>query len=495
MRLSNKILPQITNKSLVKPPVGYLNLPVKVLQFGTGVLLRALPDYLIDKANWQGIFNGRIVVVKSTNTGNTDAFDQQDNLYTLMIKGIANERLVEETIISSAISHVLSASNEWELILKEAENPDLQLIISNTTEVGIQLLKEDINSTPPESFPAKLLSLLYHRYKVLGGSKNDGLIIVPTELLPNNATVLKDILIDLIEFNELEPAFRNWLDEDNYFCNSLVDRIVPGSPSELDRRLFEQNMHYQDELLIVSEPYCLWAIEGNAEVKSALSFEKADEGVIIVPDIEMYRELKLRLLNGTHTLSCALAFLSGFETVKEAMDDPSFLGFVQDTMGEIALSIPYKMDLQVARDFSKTVIDRFKNPYIRHLWINIAQQYTTKIKMRVVPLLEEYYKLYHKVPPYMTKGFAAYLFFMSNIEKTGSGYSGKYKQLTYPVYDLWAGYFHTVSNRIPPSAFALTVLKNDELWGKDLNLYPGFTDAVQQNIDQMMVNGLILSLD
>ena len=495
MRLSNKTLSQINDTRLIKPPAGYLNLPIKVLQFGTGVLLRGLPDYLIDKANRQGIFNGRIVVIKSTNTGNTDAFDQQDNLYTLMIKGVENEQLVEQTIINSAISHVLSATDEWELILKEAENPDLQLIISNTTEVGIQLVKEDINATPPESFPAKLLALLYHRYKVLGASRDYGLIIVPTELLPNNATALKDILTVLIEFNELEPAFGKWLEECSHFCNSLVDRIVPGSPSEMERKVFEEKMCYQDELLIVSEPYCLWAIEGNAAIKSVLSFEKADEGVIIVPDIEIYRELKLRLLNGTHTLSCAPAFLFGFDTVKAGIDDRSFLVFVQEIMAEIMLSIPFKMDVQIAKNFSNQVIDRFKNPYIRHLWINIAQQYSTKIKTRVLPLLEEYYRLYNRVPPYIAKGFAAYLFFMSNIKKTDSGYRAKYKQLCYPVNDLWANYFQAVSHTIPSSSFALTVLKNDELWGKDLNLYPGFTEAVQQNIDQIIANGLTLFLD
>ncbi len=63
-------------------------LPEKVLQFGTGVLLRGLPDYFIDKANRQGVFNGRVVVVKSTSNGGTSAFEQQDNLYTLCVRGL-----------------------------------------------------------------------------------------------------------------------------------------------------------------------------------------------------------------------------------------------------------------------------------------------------------------------------------------------------------------------------------------------------------------------
>src|ERR1044072_8088199 len=169
------------HQELTVPDEKVFQLPEKVLQFGTGVLLRALPDYFIDKANRQGIFNGRIVVVKSTSQGDSSAFEKQDGLYTLCVRGIQNGEKVEENIINSSISRVLSANEEWEKILECAHNQQLQIIISNTTEVGIQLTNDDIRHHPPKSYPGKLLAFLFELFKAFGGSEHSGMVIVPTE--------------------------------------------------------------------------------------------------------------------------------------------------------------------------------------------------------------------------------------------------------------------------------------------------------------------------
>ncbi len=190
MNLSKNNLSHITNDNVVKPSDALFTLPEKVLQFGTGVLLRGLPDYFIDKANRQGIFKGRVVVVKSTDTGDTTAFNEQDGLYTLCIRGIQAGKKIEENIICSAISRVLSAKQQWDQILKCAHSAELQIIISNTTEVGIQLVKESIFQQPPVSFPAKLLAFLHERYKIFEGNKSAGMVILPTELITDNGKKL-----------------------------------------------------------------------------------------------------------------------------------------------------------------------------------------------------------------------------------------------------------------------------------------------------------------
>jgi tagaturonate reductase len=117
MQLSKKILSQIKQEGLT-PAEALFALPEKVLQFGTGVLLRGLPDHFIDKANKQNIFNGRIVVIKSTATGGTDTFKDQDGLFTLLERGVENGERAERTVINASISRVLSASEEWDKILQ-----------------------------------------------------------------------------------------------------------------------------------------------------------------------------------------------------------------------------------------------------------------------------------------------------------------------------------------------------------------------------------------
>lgn len=495
--LSFQTLPLIQPSIPINLPSAQLqDLPEKVLQFGTGVLLRGLPDYLIDKANRQGIFNGRIVVVKSTDGGDLTAFARQDNLYTLCIRGVENRQLIEENVICSAISRVLSARQEWDEVLRVAASPDLQLVISNTTEVGIQLIPEDIRLTPPESFPGKLLAVLYARYQAFSGDPAKGLVIVPTELIPENGTKLAAILLDLAHRNDLEPAFIDWLEKANTCCNSLVDRIVPGRPDTVTYQALTEQLGYEDELLTVSEVYTLWAIEGNKHVQQVLSFHQADERVIIRPNIDQFRELKLRLLNGTHTLSCGLAFLSGFDTVREAMDDEVLSAFVSSVMlGELIPGIPYAVDDKIAQRFGFQVLDRFRNPYIEHRWLAITMQYSAKMQMRNIPTLLHYYeKLDSVTPRYVSIGFAAYLLFMRAVRQENGTWLGVRDGEAYPIHDTQAAYFADLWARLTPRELATTVLQNTALWGHDLTQLPGFADSVGTYLADMIENGVLTTI-
>ena len=422
MILSKQNITTISQKDKLDIPVeNIFLLPEKVLQFGTGVLLRGLPDYFIDKANKQHLFNGRILMVKSTRQGATDIFNKQDNLYTQIVSGIHNGKQVDEAIINASISRVLSAADEWQAVLTCAANPQLQIVISNTTEVGIVLLSnEDIHATPPISFPGKLLAFLLERYNIFNGSKESGMVIIPAELIVDIGIKLKNILIELAHINLLDENFIEWLTTANDFCNSLVDRIVPGALSAADKKATEEKLGYTDDLMIMSEPYCLWAIEtANENTKQILSFSKADEGVVIVPDIKKYRELKLRLLNGAHTAGCALALLAGFATVKQAMGDESFAMFVSDLMTEeIGPAIcSNTIDIDEANQFCSQVLDRFRNPFIEHQWLNISTQYTLKMQMRIAPVVIQYYQKTGMAPKKIATGFATYLLFIKGISK------------------------------------------------------------------------------
>lgn len=497
-QLSNQLLSQPASSAAVAlPPAALLALPEKVLQFGTGVLLRGLPDYLIDKANRQGIFNGRVVVVKSTDGGDLDAFTQQDGLYTLCIRGVHDGETIEENVVCSAISRVLSAKTQWAEIVACAANPDLEVVISNTTEVGIQLVADDVTQQPPASFPGKLLAFLYARYQAFGGDKSKGLVIVPTELIPDNGTRLESILLELAHRNGLDADFLDWLEAANTICNSLVDRIVPGRPAASISHELTEQLGYEDDLLTVSEVYTLWAIEGDEQVRKVLSFEQADPGVIVQPNINQFRELKLRLLNGTHTLSCGLAFLAGFNTVREAMDDESLATYIQNLMlTDILPGIPYAVDQAVGQHFGMQVLDRFRNPYVEHRWLSITLNYTMKMQMRNVATLLHSYKQFGVVPEYMALGFAAYLLFMRGTHQDADGtWYGEANGEVYPIQDEKAGYFADLWARLSPTDLTHAVLHNAALWnGHDLNQLPGFSLRVSQYLQQMLDTGVYATL-
>jgi tagaturonate reductase len=491
MILSADSLKNIPPEKVAVPRSQFQELPEKVLQFGTGILLRGLCDYFIDKANRKGSFNGRVVMVKSTDRGSASAFEKQNGLYTLCVRGFENGKSVEENIIISSVSRVLSARSQWSEILKCAHNPELQIIISNTTEVGLTFVDEKINTAPPNSFPAKLLSFLWERFNAFENTENAGLVIIPTELIPGNGDLLKTIVLKLATNNNLSEAFIAWLEGQNHFCNSLVDRIVTGMPDPAIRRSIEEELGYEDDLLNVCEVYRLWAIEGGEEVRRKLEFSGSDEGILIEPDIELYRELKLRVLNATHTLTSGVAVLAGVETVREAMDDPDLGLFVRNLMkNEIGSSIPYQVDPNLLEQYIIKVIDRFRNPYLRHYWINITLNYSSKMKMRCVPLLVKYYELHKRAPRLFTLGFAAYLLFMKSREQKKGQFFGIVNNRKYLVDDERAGLYFETWQKNSPEDLVPEILANTELWGKDLNKLPGFTHLVLGDLKKLIDNGM-----
>jgi len=496
MKLTTHTLKKIVPDTVIVPDRKLLELPEKVLQFCTGSLLRGLPDYFIDKANRMGIFNGRIIVVKSTPRGNSSDFVKQDGLYTLCVRGIQDGQKVEENIINSSISRVLNAQHDWQQILECAHNQSLQVIVSNTTEVGIELVNEDIRRRPPASYPGKLLAFLYERFMAFGGSKKSGFVIVPTELIPENGKKLESIVLELAHLNGLDYSFIDWIECSNYFRNSLVDRIVTGMPDDEIRSEIEKELGYKDQLLTVCEVYKLWAIEGDEHIKKILSFGEADEGVIIEPDIDLHCELKLRLLNGTHTLSCGIALLSGIGTVKQAMDDEMIGKYIEDLMQyELGPSIPYEIDSDTVHSFIRKVLDRFRNPHINHYWESMTLNYSSKMKVRCIPLLVNYYKESNSAPELFALGFASYIYFMKAVKQEGNKFFGEFNGDFYLITDEMAETYYTLWQNVSVDKVVNGVLSNITLWDEDLSVLPDFGRSVTEKLISIINNGMKATME
>jgi tagaturonate reductase len=454
--------------------------PEKVIQFGTGVLLRGLVDQVIDQANKQGVFMGSVVQIKSTGHGSSDEFAKQEQVYTIAIRGVENGSLKQQYELNGSISRTLHATTQWFEILELALQEQTDIIVSNTTEAGIVYEKgDDYRKTPPHSFPAKLLALLEARYRAFNGNLQKGYTIVPTELITNNGEELRKIVLQLAADNNCEADFINWIMEANHFCNSLVDRIVSGKPQPEKLEAHWEKLEYRDELLIECEPYLLWAIEGNRNVAEKLGFGQAAKGVIIEPSIEKYRELKLRLLNGVHSFVCAQAFLNGHEFVRQTMSDPGFRRFIEELMlEEVCISV--NDDPKLVKEYALSVIDRFSNPFIDHKWIGVALNYHQKMKFRNLISLQRYYEKTGLLPQRMTYCFAWYLHFMNPVSSDKQGvWQGQYGK-DYIINDPDTHRFYELRMRYPDSEEYVRVLLNTgSLWDEfSFDQLPGFADAV-----------------
>jgi tagaturonate reductase len=454
-------------------------LPTKVIQFGTGVLLRGLIDDVIHKANMQGIFNGRVTIIKSTdgNPREKQSFTEQNYLFTNGVRGIENGEVVNYDYINSSISNVLTANSQWDEIKDLALKDEIEIIVSNTTESGLTYVEETITDNCPRSFTGKLCALLHLRFL----NHKKGFVIIPTELLSNNGEIVKNNIIKLIDYNNLGEDFKAWLIKENHFCSSLVDRIVPGRPDAEAAKEWDENLPYEDNLKFISEPFGLWAIQGNDQIKEICSFHSSNEVVKIVEDITIFKELKLRLLNATHSSLTAYAILKGFNTVFEAMSNEDFKQYAMDLMHEeISLGIPYEIDENVKIEFSKSVIDRFSNPFLRHFWKDIAFNYTNKISIRIVPVIVTYYEQTGTLPPKLMGGLASYLALYSQAKKTEEGYFVTINNDTFKLND---EHLETVISSInqPDTGFA-NLFANATLWGADLAAIPGFISQIQARL-------------
>ena len=361
----------------------------KVIQFGEGGFLRAFADWMIDIANEKGYFDGSVVIVQPIEQGMCEMLEKQDCIYTHIIRGIENgEEKVESQVITS-VSRCVNPYTDYKAFIDLAKNPDFRFVISNTTESGISYEKEDmLTDRIQKSFPAKVTVLLYERFK----AGLDGFVFLPCELIEKNGSTLKSIILKYADDWNLGDEFIAFVNEKNYFMNTLVDRIVTGYP-----RGEKIDLPYEDNMLDTSEYFHLWVIEGEKSFEDELPLCKSGLNVIWTDDMSMYRTRKVRILNGAHTSTVAHAMLSGIKTVKEAMDDENMRAFIKKNVFE---EIVPTLDLPIDEltEYANAVLDRFSNPYIQHQWASISLNAVSKFKVRVLPSITEYIKRMNKLP-------------------------------------------------------------------------------------------------
>ncbi len=460
--------------------------PEKVIQFGEGNFLRAFVDWQIDKMNEEAGFNGSVVVVQPLENGLVDMLNEQDGLYTLYLQGVQNGKAVKTHKIINSVSRGINPYRDYDEYLKLGENPEIRFIVSNTTEAGIAFEEKDkLNEGCQKSYPGKLTALLYHRFVTFNGDSNKGVIIIPCELIDRNGEKLKKIVLKYSDLWNLGEDFINWINKDNTFCCSLVDRIVPGYPKDTIDEV-RAELGYDDKLVDVGEIFHLWVIEGPQFIKDELPIEKAGLNVKVVDDMTPYRTRKVRILNGPHTALVPVAYLYGLETVGESVDHEVIGKYVHDVIyDEIIETLDLPHDELV--EFADAIIERFQNPYVKHYLMSIALNSMSKYKARDLPSLTEYVKRKGTLPKKLVFSLAALIEF----------YKGKRGNEDIKLVDdtdilelysnLWPNFDGTKEglNKIVTS-----VLGYEKTWEMNLNDIPNLTNQVTEYLESIETLGM-----
>jgi tagaturonate reductase len=365
-------------------------LPETVLQFGAGNFLRAFADLFLHQANQQGQDVGRVVVVQSTGDSRANLLNQTGGRYHVVIRGLKYGQVVDRVEECASISRALVATDQWAEVLRFAASPDLQFVISNTTEAGYVLDPMAHAYTPvadapgsPKSFPAKLAAVLFARWQ----AQQPGVTVMPCELIEDNADKLRGLVVQLAGDWKLPAGFRPWVENECVWLSSLVDRIVPGPPA--DHPLLSS-----DPLVLMAEPFAFWALQSKPYVAKWAEHP----AILRTSDVKPYFLRKVRILNGAHTALVSKVGLERFETVREALDDDATRTWLERLLfEEIVPTLEGRVD--GPERFARQVIERFRNPYLRHKLRDIAINQAVKRDIRLAPTYREYQAKFGRLPP------------------------------------------------------------------------------------------------
>lgn len=456
--------------------------PERIIQFGEGNFLRAFVDWIIYNMNQKVGFNSSVVIVQPLENGMVNMLNEQDGLYHVNLQGLQNGKEIDSIQLIDVVSRGLNPYTQNDEFLKLAENPEMRFVISNTTEAGIAFDPTcKLEDTPAKSYPGKLTQLLYHRFKTFDGAADKGLIIMPCELIFNNGKELKKCIKKYIELWNLGNDFKQWFETACGVYCTLVDRIVPGYPRDTINQILDK-IQLEDKLVVKGEIFHLWVIEAPESVEKEFPADKAGLNVLFVPSEKPYHDRKVTLLNGPHTVLSPVGYLSGLDTVKECCEDPVIGKFVKKVMYDELLET---LDLpkEELTQFANAVMERFRNPFVKHFVTSIMLNSFPKFKTRDLPGLKIYLERKGELPSGLVLGLAGIITYYKGGKRGNDEIVPKDDQAIIDLLkDLWAD--GCVKN------IAKGVLGAEFIWGENLNNIPGLTEKLSGYLQMIQDKGM-----
>ena len=458
------------------------NYPERIIQFGEGNFLRAFVDWIVFNMNNKADFNSSVVIVQPLANGMIDMLNDQDGLYHLNLQGLDKGQPVDSIELIDVVSRCLNPYSQFQDYLKLAESPDMRFVISNTTEAGIAFDEScKLDDAPASSFPGKLTQLLYHRFKTFDGAMDKGLIMLPCELIFHNGIELKKCIEQYIAFWNLGDEFAQWFEKACGVYCTLVDRIVPGYPRDTINETLEK-VQLEDKIVVKAEIFHLWVIEAPESVAKEFPADKAGLNVLFVPSEKPYHDRKVTLLNGPHTVMSPVAYLSGIDTVSEGLKDDVIAKFVDKIMFKELLET---LDLPKAEleKFGADVLDRFKNPFVKHFYTSIMLNSFPKFKTRDLPGLKIYLERQGKLPVGLVLGLAGIITYYKGGKRGDVEIvPNDDKAITDLLTELWS--------TGDVAKVAKGVLAAEFIWGEDLNLVEGLAAKIVENLTSIQEKGM-----
>lgn len=454
--------------------------PERILQIGEGNFLRAFVDWMVHRMNRNTAvdYNSGVTIIQPIDRGLIDTLNEQDGLFTVRLTAMKDGKPSVTYDVVDCVGNAINPYSSYSDFISCAFNPDLKLIVSNTTEAGIAFDEKDkFDDEPPSSYPGKLTVFLFKRFEHFKGDAEKGLVVLPVELIENNASTLEEIILRYARLWDLGASFMGWVDAHCVFCNTLVDRIVTGYPSE-NIDAIQNELGYEDQLVVEGEQFHLWAIDDHPRAREVFPADQAGLNVVYTDDLPYYRRRKVRILNGAHTSMTVIGLTAGIETVRSAIEHEVMGRFLEKMVyREI---VPTLGDSDELRDYAGEIINRFRNPFIKHFLSAISLNSVSKYKARILPTVLDHQQTHGELPQGLVLAMAALIRLYKGQLRGAEVELRDDPEVIEAIQDAWKG-----ANNNPESVVR-AVLSNEDFWGQDLNLVPDYTALVTQFLEQIM---------
>jgi fructuronate reductase len=454
-------------------------LPVGIVHLGLGAFHRAHQAVYTEDALGAAPGPFGICGVSLRSPAVRDRLAPQDGLYSVLTRSAAGERLR----VVGCLRELLVGPEDPAAVPRRIADPQIAVVSLTVTEKGychdpasgaLRAEHPDIQHdlarpAAPRSMPGVLVAALAQR-RAAGLAPPT---VVSCDNLPSNGATLRGVVLAFAALRD--PDLARWIEGEVAFPCTMVDRIVPATNGD-DLAAVATRLGMADAAPVVAEPFGQWVIEdrfcGPRPVWEQVGAE-------LVASAAPYEEMKLRLLNGSHSALAYLGFLAGFEHIADVVAEADFRAFMRRMMAEeVAPTLVVPTDLAA---YQASLLERFANPAIRHKTAQIAMDGSQKLPQRLLGTIRDQLEADGPVR-HLTLAVAAWMRYAAGRDEAGRAI---------PVADPLAERLAAIGSGAGGDAAALAAgfLGVREVFGDDLPVEPRFTGAVTVWLRSLMERG------
>ncbi|HGL6366100.1 TPA: mannitol dehydrogenase family protein [Citrobacter koseri] len=458
-------------KGVQTPRYDRQQLQTRIVHFGFGAFRRAHQALLTDRVlNAQGGDWGICEISLFSGDRLMSQLREQNHLYTVLEKG-ANGN---QAIIVGAVKECLNAKlDSLAAIIEKFCEPQVAIVSLTITEKGYcidpatgsldvsnpRIIHDMQHPTEPHSAPGILVEAL-HRRRERGLSP---FTVLSCDNIPDNGHVVKNAVLGMAEKRAAELAA--WIHQHVSFPGTMVDRIVPAATEEsLDE--ITRELGVADPCAISCEPFIQWVIEDNF-VAGRPQWEVA--GVQMVDDVLPWEQMKLRMLNGSHSFLAYLGYLAGFQHISDCMQDSAFREAAYRLMMNEQAPTLRITNVDLSR-YAASLIERFANPALKHRTWQIAMDGSQKLPQRMLEGIREHLARGSDWP-LLALGVAGWMRYVSSVDDAGA---------TIDIRDPLSEKIRLLVESSSDAERVSALLSLQEVFGTDLVKNPLFVQTIEQ---------------